>query len=380
MQLDISTPATLHTLAEEVREGIGDLNFSDAVLLWDNLSDLRVDKMGFASNPLTAVDREDIIRLVFARVIPVIEDNELLDLFGIYIRTLLDEKNIDVVDLVRRKLLSMLFIEDRDEYRRKLLSVLNQSNEEIADDGGSLGGRASVGQWLQDYVAKNPKNESLAQAQFFSSLDTVVNPSSQERVRLERLIKLYDYLRLSSSGPGFEEEGVLEMDGKWLTFENGQPILSEPYDAKRYLSLRDEARMRRAFEVFEPGPVELKASDYRSSYPSTLEQDLNLVVNLASQAPGNVAAEQGLAALQRVLGEMRVSEILDETGNESLVSLLKDVLISGLSLKDEVAAGIAGRIVAKLSSEERKIHAREVYYDMSEGKFVWGDPVIIPIE
>lgn len=379
MPLNVLDPETIHGMAQAARQGLRDLEFADAVLLWDSIEPLR--KSMTTLDLSVRADAEELVGRLCVAALPTVADKELLEQFAASIKIFLDEADLDLVDLLRRKLLNMPFIEDRDEYRQKLRDVLMDNMVEITRIPAPGAARGTVGEWVHAYVSVNQENDSLRQAQFLTPIKSQGGQySSDEQGRLERLVQVFDYLRLSSAAEGFEDQSIVDMDGKWVTFENGRPVMMEPYQDKQGKLIREEYSRMKALDALKPSSLEESAIAYQGAHPTELVADMQMVEKLAIGEKGDVVPEQAIAVLQRACIESTLKEVVWETGAISFQDLFESVLVQTMGMHPDVVAAIAGRTVAKLSPEERKIHAHEVYYDMSEGKFVWGDPVIIPIE
>lgn len=374
------SPSDIRDLLTALRARPLDIEYRDAVRLWGIFSATPKEELVDAA---LQSDLREAIKYLGLTILPILSDKQLEEYLSDNIIFALDTVDYNLIDTLRRNFLNHEIIEDRDDLRRKLQNMLLDNTQIVTTQKASERTDGSVGQWLHTYMVTNPENESLKRAQFFSKTTEGSNQYPQdEQKRLKRLIELFDYLRLSSAGEGFEEETIYDLeDGKFLTLEKGQEVVTDPKTdpfIQRGIAVAGDGDRMRALEALKPGPLEDRAAEYEKKNPLTAAAAVELLNTILAGKDKTTSQEQALAALHVGLSSS-VDTVLLETGADSLQTLFNAVLVRKLGLHPDAAVAIAGRTVAKLSPADRKAHGREVYYDMVEGKFVWGDPVIVPI-
>ncbi len=376
------TPVTselARSLAATLEQDFAGVDFRDAVHWWDSLVDVR------RSLPtMTDASARDDLHAAFGylslAVLPILSDQEALETLNTMLLVALDRHDYNVQDVVRRKLLGLEIIEDRDELRRKMRDMLLANTLPLTS--ASPG---TVGAWLHEYIALNGDRDDLKYAAFLGKAKGSAQYSSTEIDRLERLLQLFDYLRLSSAAEGFEEEVMLDLDGKMVTMEQGAVTVTDPaldpFITKVVPQIFEDADRARALTAIRtPVRYEQDAEALLAAQP----MESNAAVSLLGQWMGGKGtpadAVHAVAALIRVLSSQPVVEVLRVTGARSVRELFEAVLGErGANISAPDIAALAARIIAKTSTEDRMLFGMDAYYDMQAHTFVWGEEHIVPI-
>lgn len=364
------------------RDALKGGEFRDAVNTWDELREVR-GALNAIPDVSIRQDMANAFQYLFLVVFPVLSDTEALQGLSENIALALSESNYNLIEKVRHKLLGIEIIEDRDDYRRKMRDLLLRSGSEITEM--TPGNRAGdVQAWLQDYITANPQRDNLKRAEYITHLRQSKLVGEEDLLKVERLIKLFEYLELSSAAEGFEEDGLLDLDGKIVSLEEGRVIITDPAEdqflSKDVKKFTDGMKKARALSASNPGPLEKQAREYLKNNSMDAAAALDILGKLMLREGGIVTPEQAVAAVMAAFSSMSVEDVLGETGAGSLMDLFTTVLGKVMKLNPDMVAAIAARVIGSLKSQDRNNYRHEVYYDMSAGKFVWGDPVIIPID
>lgn len=365
-------------LAKAMREDQSfDFSYTDAVRLWDMLASYRT-QMHTMTNPADVQDMQDLSMRIFALALPVASDADVLRYICEYAPYLLGRPDVDMTDLVRRKLLSMPFIEDRDVYRERLREALADSSVVITARMDQAQG-GTLKEWLHAYTTSNSTNDSLQRAQFVARIQENNHLAPEEKIRVEHLVNLFDYLRLSSSSDGFEEEGLVEMDDKLYQVQGGRFTEVKKDSDPIFQSVYNGFSVVNAVQSNVLSPLEETAYTYAAHPIESMEADMKILESVVFDEKHGYSKERVLQALIRVCLERQLPDVFIDLGCDSLKDLFETVLVAGVGFSTMSAVAVAGRFVGRLPDADRSIHAQEVYFDMASGHFVWGEPVIIPV-
>lgn len=346
-------------------------NFQTAFRLWGIIRDVE--------NKLKSQINENVMDIYgqakqwcFWVAFPALPDTIVLDGFTHGLSAVLGDDVYDVIDKVKRKLFFKEVVEDRDEFRRHLRDVLLVDKEILTH---SPGAERTVGEWLDLYQKFSGSEDfgRLKQAEFISK--NTVNLSEQDRHRVEKLLKLFDYLKLSSaSAEGLEDEIIVEDEDGFVMFSDGVleriDPLEDPIYAKRIPAMVNTLKESWAMDAQTLGPLEQEADEYRRSISLTYEQASTKIQETLATS-GSSDPKQIIAALMVIFETGDIEELLKKTGAENLRKAGELLLVQKAGLPSAHAAAVIGRLIPRIPATQRSPYLMVAYYDMSKGRFIW---------
>lgn len=153
----------------------------------------------------------------------------LVDLFErrLYYVLALPE-SVDLIENLKARLVDEPFVEDRNALRQKLKASIERCADTIGKENISLGSQSvkpTVSNWVKLYVAEvGNTTATVKRARFLAQNADVKKLSLVDNTALQRLIKLYEYLKLrSDQAEGFEEEvAIQDADGNTVVLNDGK--------------------------------------------------------------------------------------------------------------------------------------------------------------
>lgn len=400
--------------AKEIRESAA------YALRWNDISGgfdlyrqlVELDKKREALDSAVVSVYEDALRDVFFAALPALRENEIANFLARgNLSYILDNEDYDLLEKIKHKLSLIEVVEDRDEFRRLLRESLLRSEEILTDSPLVLEEekkQGSVKEWLTYYLSAvgGGKTDSVKRSEFLTSR-AILTLSEKEKKRVEKLTKLFDFLKLSSLDPeAFENELTADFGDEVWRLEEGKleriNIFQDPL-YKKMETWTKALKESSAAAAKNPGELEEKAQKLIKEKfldPTRAAAAIENIFQPQAKIPpaeeivaaltvafqnGNIAKflERAKPALLRSIESLKDKEpetyerrktILKEEANlpGALALFLRAILIERLNLPEAQAAAIAGRLIAKLPAKERERYLEIAYYDMEAGVFKWG--------
>lgn len=398
--------------AQRVRQAAADalrtVNISAAMDLWSNLQSLDRQKEHIDSSVASLYKAAE--KDAFFGAFSALPNRIIVDTLPEYMSAILESENYDLVAQFKKKLTTIEIIEERDELRRLLREALAVSETELTAtpaEGGKEKSPRAIKEWLALYneAVGAGKTDSVKRSEFLSGKLTSVL-SEQERRRVEKLTKFFDYLKLSSLDPeGVPEELEADFTDEVYFLRDGKVERVEPFEdefVRKASELFDAYRQDMALRAGEPGPLEQQALAEAEKQGMTKEKAKTLIQDALKYNSAPVATSV-LAALQTIFRAGQIGDFLGtlgthlanyaqaahagdtETLNRRMALLkmdahlpgvlelfLKIVLMERLGLSSSHAAAVSARLIARLPQDQRAGYLDIAYYDMESGEFKWG--------
>jgi len=142
---------------------------------------------------------------------PLLEDDEVAELFGTHVGLVIDVHGGELWNMVRALMVKEYDYKKRDALKERLLTRLLHSQERITSKGPLLGGKEAtptVENWIMDYVASvgTGQADAFKRSAWLTRSPSIVRLSEQEKIRVRLAMMLRDKLPISSTAlEGLEE-------------------------------------------------------------------------------------------------------------------------------------------------------------------------------
>lgn len=253
----------------------------------DNMAELKL-------KPQLLSFYEDAIKKLKFISLPLLEDNEVIELLKNNFCFQLKIEYYDLLPKIEAKLINTIAMDDRSKLKESLRKAILENDEKIvANHEIKL-----IKDWLKNYVANIglENQDKLAKTQYLVSLKNDKNISSKEYDNLVVLFDLYDRLSLPSDTPeGFEEEEPIMIKGKLYIFRKGilEEVPENP-EIKEAMRLAGEAGTEKTDVLSQPALSPAVPSQLPSSQLSPLKPVAPPVQTPSSDAPPIAELEEFL--------------------------------------------------------------------------------------
>lgn len=150
----------------------------------------------------------------------LLDEKEIISLFKKHFLFQFSITNYDVIDKFNKKLINIYLLEDRNKFKEEIKKALSENIEKITVNHKYK----TIKDWLRDYIVKVDYNQdnSLAKAQYLTSLRNDKNINPKEYRNISVLFDLHDLCNLKSDTPfGIDEETLIIKNGKLYIFRKG---------------------------------------------------------------------------------------------------------------------------------------------------------------
>lgn len=409
----INTPEAVKELRGAVDRMVRFLDFDDARWFVETFDKIFKEHPEFRGDrsPIAAA-YETMLSDARLALLPFLTDQELDQALTSSILRAVSMADYDFKEMLRRRLAYFPDIEGRDKLRAAWRQRLVGSTEPLTktrllrEDGSVFSG--TVGAWVHDYLSSVGAGavNTEARARYFSTGKLFLGLASEERVQVQKLIEVFDYLRLSSLTPeGFEEELIFDVGGELVTLTGGRLETTDPKFEATY------EQFRRAHDVIEQKSAPRAAYEWKEEELAGFEQAAKAKYGNAAKAYGDellralqkspslpakelllgallTVARLGwlpeivrrkdvqdrLQAIARIKGATTVSERLKlgVSIDSAVISFfLRGILIDTLGLREDEAAKWAVKLGNLLAGAGISEYRDLAYFDLSTKTFKW---------
>jgi len=172
-----------------------------------------------------------IIRLKWL-ILPMLTDDEVIDLFRNHFRQIYKMPDYDLGQKLKAFLLGFIVFQDRDNFKKDLRQALLVNQEKLTSKKLIINNQEkmlTVGNWILDYNSSLGSGiaDNLKRTQYFINSSNIKKLDKEERNRVKLLLDLYERLKLSSfTLEGLEEDIPVDEPGHIGIIRNG---VFEPY-------------------------------------------------------------------------------------------------------------------------------------------------------
>lgn len=180
------------------------------------------------ANPKILAEYQKIVDRLMPVAIPSLRQEEIVVLFKEKLLEIFKEERIDLAEKLQARLVAIPSFSTRDEWRAKLRDALSGNASLLGEQKIELEGRPvaqSVGNWIKRYEkALGPLPITQLQFNQFVVNDPEVKKLGEEnKVYLRKLLRLYEYLKLSSqTAEGLEDPVIFDIGGKLKVLKRGE--------------------------------------------------------------------------------------------------------------------------------------------------------------
>lgn len=342
----------------------------------------------------------------------LLNDGEVLNIIEKHFTSSLEMELYDFWGKLRYKLISIATFSEREDFKKKAWEALERNQEQITVTNLLRGGsskKGTVANWLVDFRAasEEDKGSRFGLTEYLTSSKNIGSLSDKERKAVEKLLKLYSRLRISS----FDLEGVEEPmvfidreEGKITIFKDGvfEDITKERRRAKissigqAAPGALQEEKFEKIRARYEGNDEENKSIAAERASLSKLAEEQKALINYLKKALESRDKIKTIAVLYVLAEQRKLDDILrgdnfisralqdklkgaDEklrnfqinpAAARYLVMFLRFALEDKLGLSSNESARWGLRIINILKS--KGINYRQlVYFDMEDKLFKW---------
>jgi len=146
---------------------------------------------------------QEIIKLAKLVSIPLLSDQEVIDLFEKNFVLMLSTENLIIQDKIEAKLAGIILHDERDVLKAKLKEALERNKEKFTSVNFEENGKrvpASVGGWIKIYISEVGTKiaDTVKRQEFFVNNKFYLLLSDTEKKQVRRLLDVYERTKLSS--------------------------------------------------------------------------------------------------------------------------------------------------------------------------------------
>ena len=252
---------------------------SDLIIKFDNQKDaLEISDLlnrTITKNHKDFVDKPDLLnyynqiitKLKFI-ALPLLGDNEIVELFKKNITTIFAIDGYDIEEKIKRKMINIVVYEDRDRLKMELKKALLENTETISPQAQIK----TIGLWIKDYNYKLGVDivENIKLVEYFVKLKETQGVNIEIESRIKRILAVYEKLKYSSLSPeGFEEDVPIEIDDKLFIFKSGK---MEEIESKKNQDVKNPLHKDDLIINLKPGGIDANRSKPQTEQIETPEQ------------------------------------------------------------------------------------------------------------
>jgi len=274
-QLNTTTGASqIKTLGEEL---ISNFEYRAGYVLAREL------KAALSSLSLTpeveAVYNDLLIRLEFL-ALNYWPDRTFYQLFSNNLSPVLADVDLLIIERITARLIESHVL-DRDSIRQQILRYLRQNQNLLTKNYIDVNGKnvaGTIANWLTDYQGKvsDEAISQIARTRYLAQDKNTKTLSAEEKLKLTRLIEVFEFLKLSSTTPeGYEQDIIfIDRDGKTKIFAHGiiSDLLPES-NFQRIIKPAGSQADQPAVKITKPMATEIVSAPPRKQLGTT-EQEI----------------------------------------------------------------------------------------------------------